>query len=132
MAFDENKHPRDSDGKFTDGNGGEVDSLPSAHKVAATIPKKAWGRTSTRTNGRIKVGEITSPIYDDMVLSNGRSVKDIVTRVVEIPLRGSAGAEHIESHPERKGMVAHYIGMMNDIINDPDYGLKIRYVKIRY
>lgn len=43
MSFDESKHPRDNGGKFTDGNG-EVDSLPSASKVAATIPKKAWER----------------------------------------------------------------------------------------
>lgn len=76
---------------------------------------------NTEKPARIKVSEITSPIYNDMVLSNGRRVKDIITRAVEMPLRGSTGAEHIESHPERKGMVAHYIGMMNDIINDPDY-----------
>lgn len=63
MAFDEKKHPRDSDGKFTDGNGGsernkivaaiskyssdptrdmEYSNLPSAKRLADNIPKKAW------------------------------------------------------------------------------------------
>lgn len=127
--FEENKHPRDKDSKFTDGQTNktveaikkysddperdieEYENLPSANRLADTVPR----------NKRIKVGEITSPIYDDMVLSNGRKVKDIVTRAVEMPLFGSVGAEHIEEHPERKGMVEHYIGFMNDIINDPDY-----------
>ena len=153
MAFDESKHPRDSDGKFTDGSDGsernktvaairkyssdptrdlEYSHLPSAKRIADSIPKKALESAPTRTGGRIKVGEITSPIYDDMVLSDGRRVKDIVTRVVEMPLRGSAGVEHIESHRERQGMVAHYIGMMNDIINDPDYVFEDKVREIRY
>lgn len=65
MAFDEKKHPRDSDGKFTDGNGGsernkivvaiskyssdptrdlEYSNLPSAKRIADSIPKKALER----------------------------------------------------------------------------------------
>ncbi len=39
--FDESKHPRDSDGKFTDGNG-EITSLPSAQRIVEKIPKSAW------------------------------------------------------------------------------------------
>ncbi len=139
--FNETEHPRDSDGKFTNGNGTserdktvaairkysddpgrdmEYSNLPSARQIANSIPQSAWDNKSTATN-RINVGEIISPIYDDMVLSNGRNVKDIVTRVVEMPLAGSAGADHIEQHKERRGMVDKYIGFMSDIINDPDY-----------
>ncbi len=83
--------------------------------------KVAFAEDDGKKRGRIKVAEITSPIYDDMVLSNGRRVKDIVTRAVEMPLTGSAGLDHIEDHPERKGMVEKYIGFMSEIINDPDY-----------
>lgn len=63
MAFDESKHPRDSDGKFTDGSDGskrnktvaairkyssdptrdlEYSHLPSAKRIADSIPKKVW------------------------------------------------------------------------------------------
>lgn len=105
--FNERDHPRDRDGKFAEKSASELKS-----ELAQEIPRKG---------NRIKVGEITSSIYDDMVLSNGRRVKDIVTRAVELPLSGSVGAEHIEEHSERKGMVSAYIGVMNDIINDPDY-----------
>lgn len=68
MKFDESKHPRDDGGKFTDGNGGEVDSLPSASKIASTIPKKAWennGYNSPKPSiklflDRVKKGQISA------------------------------------------------------------------------
>ena len=46
MKFDENKHPRDSDGKFTDGNGaGEkvkpYDSRDKFGNMVRALPKKA-------------------------------------------------------------------------------------------
>lgn len=121
MKFDETKHPRDDDGKFTDGNAtSERDKRVAAIRKYSDEPSKDM-QDLPQKKQRIKVAEITSPIYDDMVLSNGRSVKDIVTRAVEMPLTGPAGVEHIEEHSERKGMVNEYIGVMSDIINDPDY-----------
>lgn len=50
--FDESKHPRDSDGKFTNGSESAADSLSSAHTVAATIPKKAWDNMSAEQMGK--------------------------------------------------------------------------------
>ena len=131
--FNEQDHPRDGDGKFTSkgektveairlySNDTERDLQQSNMLSAAEMSKILQQEMPNRKFTRIKVGEITNPIYDDMVLSNGRNVKDILTRVVEMPLTGSVGVEHIENHPERKGMVEHYIGFMNDIINDPDF-----------
>ena len=41
MTFDESKHPRDGDGKFTDGNGGkEISNLPSASRLARNYEEK--------------------------------------------------------------------------------------------
>ncbi len=57
MAFKEEDHPRDDDGKFTDGNG-EVSSLPSARKVAATIPQKAWGKQTEAYGSRAELDEL--------------------------------------------------------------------------
>lgn len=133
--FNENKHPRNDDGEFVDKDGeqnsnGIKEQIEWARKSGKELPLNNDGSLDEvalrkmydeRDKSRVKVGEITNPIYDDMVLSNGRRVKDILTRVVEMPLTGSAGAEHIEGHQERKGMVGKYIGFMNDIINDPDY-----------
>lgn len=120
MQFDENKHPRARNGRFTDGNGdSDRDKQIAAIRKYSDDPEKDL--RDVPIGRRIKVGEITNPIYDSMVLSDGRKVKDIITRVVEMPLTGSVGAEHIEKHSERKGMVSAYIGVMNDIINDPDY-----------
>lgn len=131
--FNERDHPRDKGGKFTEKSAGELKSalmqeLPAREKIVQAIqrysddPARDIEKIGAKAkNPRMKVGEITNPIYDNMVLSNGYSVKDIVTRAVEIPLYGSVGVEHIENHKERRGMVEHYIGFMNDIINDPDY-----------
>ncbi len=134
--FNGNDHPRDRDGKFTNANGGSgsddvKEQIAWARKNGKELPLNADGSLDTfklgkmfEENGgksRVKVGEITSPIYDNMVLSNGRRVKDIVTRAVEMPLTGPVGAEHIEEHDERKGLVSKYKGFMSDIINDPDY-----------
>lgn len=111
----EEDHPRNRAGEFANKQEQKLAELKRVYDSDA--PSFA----AKEKNGRIKVGEITSPIYDNMVLSNGRKVKDIVTRAVEMPLTGSVGIEHIEDHKERKGMVEHYIGFMDDIINDPDY-----------
>lgn len=123
--FNEKDHPRgqpENSGQFVKKSVKETEreKTMAAIRRYSDDPEKDL-RDMPSKRQRIKVAEITSSIYDDMVLSNGRKVKDIVTRAVEIPLTGSAGVEHIENHPERKGMVAHYIGFMSDIINDPDY-----------
>lgn len=111
--LDSANHNEDGDVIFRNiGNNPHTPIDPKTGEVLVDTSNKA---------SRIKVGEIINPIYDNMVLSNGRRVKDIVTRAVEMPLAGSAGAEHIESHKERQGMVEKYIGFMEDIINDPDY-----------
>lgn len=111
--FHEEDHPRDDGGKFAKKGGthNTYSNLPDPQKIADSALK----------HRRVKVAELTSPIYNNMVLSTGRKVKDIVTRALELPLTSSAGAEHIASHNERKGMVEHYIWFMSDIVNDPDY-----------
>lgn len=133
--FREKDHPRgqpNNKGQFAQKDESESynDKVVDAVRTYSSDPERdiKYGdmpnikrSTESASRGRVKVGEITNPIYDDMVLSNGRRVKDIVTRVVEMPLTGPVGAEHIEEHAERKGMVEHYIGFMNTIINDPDY-----------
>lgn len=81
MAFDEKKHPRDSDGKFTDGNGGsernkivaamskyssdptrdlEYSNLPSAKRIAASIPKKVWEGMSADRIGKLLQREVSN------------------------------------------------------------------------
>ncbi len=139
--FDERKHPRDADGKFTDGNGGNdrADKLATAVKKYSDTPKEDLETQGIRTSETENIDELLGEEFKGV---KGQAAIDKLLREKRGHVKGAfhrddigdidllwgndfLGLQHILKRREEQGIDVHeFLKGLSEVIESGEFKKK--------